>query len=463
MKQLLGWATGLWLCASGMALGSPTKAPTQDLTKLPGTQKASGDDPLATLRTTADGLISSLLSDDRMYPRLVQLCDRFGPRLSGSANLERAIDWILAELVRDGLSTAHGEPVMVPRWVRGKEELRLTSPSEQRLELLGLGGSVATPPDGLSGPVVVVQRFEELTVENARDKIVVFAPPFVSYEASVPFRRFGAIRAAEVGARAALLRSLTPQSLGTPHTGVMLYKDGVPKIPFAAIAPEAADQLLRQQRDGQRIEAKLSLHSQTLPPSPSRNIVVEVKGRERPDEVVLFGCHIDSWDVGQGAHDDAGNCVAAWAALRAVQSLRPRRTIRLVMWTNEENGSAGAKAYAAAHGNDKHVIALEADSGVFRPTGFLFSGDDAALAKVHKVAQLLAPLQASMVGMPGGGADLRPLADRGVPVVGLQVAGERYFVYHHSAADTVDKVDPVELKQVAAALAVFVYGASELW
>jgi carboxypeptidase Q len=133
------------------------------------------------------------------------------------------------------------------------------------------------------------------------------------------------------------------------------------------------------------------------------------------------------------------------------------------MWTNEENGGAGAKAYAAAHGSDKHVIALEADSGVFRPTGFLFSGDDAALAKVQKVAQLLAPLRASMVGTPGGGADLRPLAERGVPVVGLQVAGERYFVYHHSAADTVDKVDPADLGQVAAALAVFVYGASELW
>lgn len=463
MKRWLFVATGLWLSVAGVVRGNPAKAPTQDLTKLPGVQTATQDDPLATLRKTADALMAGLTSDVRLYPRLLQLCDRFGPRLSGTANLERAIDWILAELVRDGLSTAHGEPVMVPRWVRGTEELWLKSPSEQRLGLLGLGGSVSTPPDGVSGQVLVVQRFEELTVENARDKIVVFAPPFVSYEANVPFRLFGAIKAAEVGARAALLRSLTPQSLGTPHTGVMLYKDGVAKIPFAAISPESADLMLRQQRDGQRIEAKLVLHSQSLPPSPSRNIVVEVKGHERPAEVVLFGCHIDSWDVGQGAHDDAGNCVAAWHALRAVQALKPRRTIRLVMWTNEENGSAGAKAYAAAHGSDKHVIALEADSGVFRPTGFLFSGDDAALAKVQKVAQLLAPLRASMVGTPGGGADLRPLAERGVPVVGLQVAGERYFVYHHSAADTVDKVDPADLGQVAAALAVFVYGASELW
>lgn len=337
MKRLLPWATGLWLSVAGVTLANPTKAPTQDRTKLPAAHKAASDDPLASLREVTDGLIAKLTSDERMYPRLVQLCDRFGPRLSGSANLERAIDWILAELVRDGLSTARGEPVMVPRWVRGKEELWLKAPSEQRLDLLGLGGSVSTPPDGLSGPVVVVQRFEELTVENARDKIVVFASPFVSYEANVPLRRFGAIKAAEVGARAALLRSLTPQSLGTPHTGVTLYKDGVAKIPFAAISTEAADQLLRQQRDGQRIEAKLTLLSQSLPPSPSRNIVVEVRGHERPSDVVLFGCHIDSWDVGQGAHDDAGNCVAAWSALRAVQALKPRRTIRLVMWTDRKS------------------------------------------------------------------------------------------------------------------------------
>jgi carboxypeptidase Q len=161
-----------------------------------------------------------------------------------------------------------------------------------------------------------------------------------------------------------------------------VYQEGVARIPFAAITTEDADRLLRLQRAGQKIEAKLLLRSQDLPPSPSRNIVVEVRGRERPEEVVVFGCHIDSWDVGQGAHDDAGNCLAAWHALLAIREHKPRRTVRLVMWVNEENGSAGAKAYAAAHGHEKHVLAIEADSGVFRPTGWLFSGSDAALAKV---------------------------------------------------------------------------------
>ena len=376
--------------------------------------------------------------------------------------IQRALDWILAELRRDGFSSARGEPVLVPRWTRGEEQLSLLTPQPQRLSVLGLGGSVATPAEGVSAPVVVVQSFAELSPELARDKIVLFAPPYSGYESGVLFRLLGAQKAALAGARAALLRSLTPQSLGTPHTGVTVYQEGVARIPFAAITTEDADRLLRLQRAGQKIEAKLLLRSQDLPLSPSRNIVVEVKGRERPEEVVVFGCHIDSWDVGQGAHDDAGSCLAAWHALLAIREHKPRRTVRLVMWVNEENGSAGAKAYAAAHGHEKHVLALEADSGVFRPTGWLFSGSDAALAKVVRVAGLLAPLRASMVGVPGGGADLRPLAERGVPVVGLQVAGERYFVYHHSAADTVDKVDPVELGQVAAALAVFVYGAAEL-
>lgn len=414
------------------------------------------------LRKIADQLMASLTGDKRLYPRLVTLCDTFGPRLSGSENLERALDWIVAELRRDGFSSARGEPVLVPRWTRGEEQLSLLTPQPQRLSVLGLGGSVATPAEGVSAPVVVVQSFAELSPELARDKIVLFAPPYSGYESGVLFRLLGAQKAALAGARAALLRSLTPQSLGTPHTGVTVYQEGVARIPFAAITTEDADRLLRLQRAGQKIEAKLLLRSQELPPSPSRNIVVEVKGRERPEEVVVFGCHIDSWDVGQGAHDDAGNCLAAWHALLAIREHKPRRTVRLVMWVNEENGSAGAKAYAAAHGHEKHVLAIEADSGVFRPTGWLFSGSDAALAKVVRVAGLLAPLRASMVGVPGGGADLRPLAERGVPVVGLQVAGERYFVYHHSAADTVDKVDPVELGQVAAALAVFVYGAAEL-
>lgn len=415
------------------------------------------------LREVAKSLIETLTQDKRMYPRLVTLCDRFGPRLSGSANLERAIDWVLAEMVRDGLNNAHGEPVMVPRWVRQKEQLSLLQPSQETLPVLGFGGTVPTPAEGVTGNILVVNRVEELLPGSATGRIVLFAAPFVSYEQNVPLRIFGANAAAQAGAKAALLRSLTPQSLGTPHTGVTAYKPGIPQIPFAAITTEDADRLARLARAGVPIEAKLFLQNQDLPPSPSRNIVAEVRGRVHPEEVVVFGCHLDSWDVGQGAHDDGGNCVAAWHALVALQKHRPAKTVRLVMWVNEENGLAGAKAYAKQHAHEKHVLGVEADAGVFRPTGWSFSGSEVAKAKVQQAASLLGSMSAAAVESPGGGTDLRPLAEKGVPVVGLSVAGDRYFVYHHSAADTVDKVNPADLGQVAAALAVFVYGASELF
>lgn len=417
----------------------------------------------AVLQPVAANLIAKLTHDPRLYPRLVTLCDQFGPRLSGSSNLERAIDWILSEMARDGLTSAHGEPVMVPKWVRHEERLSLLAPSFGELPVLGLGGTVPTPPGGVTGDLLVVQSPDELRPGSATGKIVVFSQPFGSYETSVKLRLTGAVEAAKAGAVAALLRSLTPQSLATPHTGVTVYAPDVPRIPFAAITTEDADRLLRLSRAGVPMKARLVLQNEKLPDAASRNIVAEIRGRVAPDQIVVFGCHLDSWDVGQGAHDDAGSCVAGWHALLALREHKPAKTVRLVLWVNEENGSAGAKAYAARHGGEKHVLGLEADAGIFRPTGFTFSGSDAALSKVKLVASLLGPLSATNVVMPGGGADLRPLQAQGVPVVGLRVEDGRYFTYHHSAADTVDKVDPADLGRVAAALAVFVYGVAELF
>lgn len=428
-------------------------------------------EPIAAQRPAVSQLIKALTSDAELYPRLSHLCDTFGPRLSGSANLERAIDWVLAEMHRDGLDTAHGEPVQVPRWVRGSESATLLLPREQPLVMLGLGGSVGTPPEGITADAVVVKSFAELDAEPQRikGKIVVFAPAFVSYEETGSYRLFGALRAAAHGAVAVLTRSVAPYSLGTPHTGVTLYKlrDGtaaVRQIPHAALSAEDAEQLRRLQERGERLRIRLRMSAQLMPMAPSRNIVAELPGSEHPEEVVAFGGHIDSWDVGQGAHDDGGNCVAAWHALRAMKrlGLRPRRTIRLVLWTNEENGSEGAKAYAKAHAADRHVLAIEADSGSFRPTGWTFSGPAAALSTIHELAPLLAPIGATRIDTPGGGADLRPLQEKGVPVMGLSVAGERYFWFHHSAADTVDKVDAGDLGQIAAALAVMTYSAAQL-
>ncbi len=416
-------------------------------------------------------LIKALTSDKELYARLVYLCDTFGPRLSGSANLERALDWMLAEMHKDGLDSARGEPVLVPHWVRGTESATLLQPREQPLSMLGLGGSVGTPPEGITADAVVVRSFAELDEqpERVRGKIVVFAPLFTSYEENAPYRLFGAVRAAAHGAVAALTRSVTPYSLSTPHTGTTLYKlrDGTAalrRIPHAALSTEDADRLLRLQERGERLRIRLRMGATEPAAAPSRNLVAELRGSERPDEIVAFGGHIDSWDVGQGAHDDGGNCIAAWHALRAIKRLGlvPRRTLRLVLWTNEENGSAGAKAYAKAHGADRHVLAIEADSGIFRPTGWTFSGPPAVLSSVHELLPLLAPLAATRLDTPGGGADLRPLHELGVPVMGLSVAGERYFWFHHSAADTVDKVNPEELGQVAAALAVMAYAAAQL-
>ena len=347
----------------------------------------------AAQRPAAVQLIQALTGDKALFPRLAYLCDTFGPRLSGSANLERALDWIIDQMRRDGLATAHGEPVQVTHWVRGSESATLLLPREQPLAILGLGGSVGTPAEGLTADAVVVHSFAELDErpERVRGKIVVFVPPFTDYEQTVPYRVHGAVRAAAHGAVAVLTRSITPYSLGAPHTGAMVYKlqDGtaaLPKLPSAAISVEGAELLSRLQQRGERLRLRLRLRmgAATLAESPSRNVVAELRGSEHPEEVVVFGGHIDSWDVGQGAQDDAGSCVAAWHALLAMQrlGLRPRRTIRLVLWTNEENGRAGAKAYAKAHAADHHVLAIEADGGIFRPTGWSFSGAPATLSSV---------------------------------------------------------------------------------
>ena len=437
---------------------------------LPATAAEAPRDLVAAQQPAAAQLIKALTGDKTLFPRLAYLCDTFGPRLSGSANLEKAISWIVDQMRKDGLDNAHGEQVLVPHWVRGPESATLLLPREQPLVMLGLGGSVGTPPEGITADAVVVHSFAELDArpERVKGKIVVFVPTYAGYEETVSYRVYGAVRAAAYGAVAVLNRSVTPYSLGAPHTGAMVYKlrDGtaaVQKLPAAALSVEDAELLARLQERGERLRIRLRMSAATLADAPSRNIVAELRGTEYPEEVVVFGGHIDSWDVGQGAQDDAGNCVAAWHALLAMQrlGLRPRRTIRLVLWTNEENGRAGAKAYARAHAADHHVLAIEADGGVFRPTGWSFSGSPAALSSVHDLANLLSPLGATRIDTPGGGADVQPLQEQGVPVMGLGTANDRYFWFHHSAADTIDKVDPTDLGQTAAALAVMAYGAAQ--
>ena len=413
-------------------------------------------------------IIAAATRDSGAWAKLARLSDTFGPRFSGTENLERAIDWVLAEMKREGLENVRGEPVMVPRWVRGTESAELVSPRAQRLPMLGLGGSIGTPAQGITAEVLIVTSFDDLKARasEARGKIVLYDVPFTSYSATVQYRATGAIEAAKVGAVAALVRSVTPYSMRTPHTGGMRYDSTVTRIPAAAITVEDSEMLHRMQRRGEPITVKLTMGAQLLPDAQSRNLVGELRGRERPEEVVVIGGHIDSWDVGSGAMDDGGGVVIAWEAVRLLKQLglRPRRTIRVVGWTNEENGLRGGLAYRDAHAAklEQHVLAIESDGGVFRPVGFGFSGSDSARAILRQVVSLLKPLGADSLLASGGGADIGPIMQRGVPGMSHVVDGARYFWYHHTEADTPEKLDPREVAQNVAAMAIMAYVVADL-
>jgi carboxypeptidase Q len=247
---------------------------------------------------------------------------------------------------------------------------------------------------------------------------------------------------------------------------VTIYDSSVAQIPAAAVAVEDAEMLHRMQDRGERPVVRLTMGARMLPDAPSRNVVAEVIGRERPDEVVVLGGHIDSWDVGQGAMDDGGGSVVAWEAVRLMKALglRPRRTVRVVLWTNEENGGRGGRAYRDAHADalDKHVLAIESDAGVFRPLGFGVAASSAAFVTVKAIGTLLRPIGADSI-LPGGGeADIGPLVERGVPGAGLDVDGTRYFWYHHTDGDMLDKLDPADVGRCVAAMAVLAYVTAEL-
>jgi carboxypeptidase Q len=421
-------------------------------------------------RALADSLIHGATRDSSAYIRLGNLVDGFGHRLSGSASLEAAIDWILGQMRADSLQNVRGERVMVPHWVRGQESAELMKPRPMRLHLLGLGGSIATPKRGITAPVLVVSSFDDLTrrAGEARGKIVLFDAPFTTYSETVRYRVQGASAAARVGAVASLIRTVAPFSIRSPHTGVMHYDSTAPRIPAAALSVEDAMLLHRFQNRRQPIVLTLRMSAQTLPDARSRNVVAEVVGRERPDEVVVLGGHIDSWDVGQGAMDDGGGAVAAWEAVHLIHrlGLRPRRTIRVVLWTNEENGGKGSAAYRDQHADelDKHVLAMESDNGAFAPRGFRFMGSDAGWTRAQEIASLLAPMGAGHVSreQESPEADIEPLVAKGVPGMGLDVDGTRYFWFHHSEGDTLDKLDPGELARCVAAMAVMAYVAADL-
>jgi carboxypeptidase Q len=424
---------------------------------------------IETYREPAARLIGEATGSTFAWQRLSELTDSMGNRLSGSPALDRAIAWAVAEMKRDGLENVHTENVMVPHWVRGNESAEIVEPAPHQIVLLGLGDSVGTPAEGIQAEVLVVRGFEDLDAHasHARGRIVLFNVPFTNYGETVRFRSQGPSRAARLGAVAMFVRAVGPPGLRTPHTGALQYASDAPKIPAAAMTTEDADRLQRMADRGSRIVVRLKMDAHFERDAESANVIGELRGRELPDEVVVVGGHIDSWDVGAGASDDGGGCVVTWEALRIMKklNLRPRRTVRVVLWTNEENGGRGGQAYRDQHRAElsKHVMMMESDGGVFRPLGFGFTGNDTGRDTVRAIATLLTGIAANQISPGGGGADIGPsVQEARIPAMSLDVEGSKYFLVHHTPADTIDKIDPTDMARCAAAVAVMAYVIADL-
>ena len=414
-------------------------------------------------------LVGGALTEGVAYARLRDLTDTIGPRLSGSPGAEAAVQWALKAFQQDGL-VARREPVKVPHWVRGEESGEiLPSPGivGHRLALSALGNSVG---GNATAEVVEARSLAEVASLGpaAQGKIVFFnhamqAPD--DYGRFVEMRSHGPSAAARVGAVAVLMRSLATASLRSPHTGMTSYDADAGRIPAAAVSTEDADLLHRLLQRGP-VRVRLSLGCRMLPDADSANVVADVRGRERPEEVVLIGAHLDSWDLATGANDDGAGVAMVMEAGRLIASLArpPRRTLRVVLFMNEENGLAGGKAYAASHQAElaKHVAALEADGGAARPVSVRLRSGDGGVAMLGPWIAPLETFGLRLESGEAGGADLGPMEPASVPLVRVQTDGTHYFDIHHSAADTLDKIDPEQLAKNAAAIAVVAYALAEM-
>ena len=425
----------------------------------------------------ANQLYSIALDSGKAYKLLSELTD-IGPRLTGSRLSWEAIEWAKATMEKLGFQNVHTEKCMVPHWVRGSiEEARvvgLPAKKQINLSICALGGSISTPSEGITAEVLEVKSFDELKAKSneAKGKIIFFNRPMdrskinpgEAYGGAVNQRSQGAIEAAKVGGVAALVRSMTMAMDDVPHTGVMSYSDSLPKIPSAAISTMGASLLSDILKKENKIKVYMKLTSQTLPDTESANVIGEITGTEKPNEVIVVGGHIDSWDKGTGAHDDGAGCVHAIEAVRLLKvlGLKPKRTIRAVMFINEESGTQGGRAYAEkSRPNEKHIVALESDGGGFMPRGFGVTADSITYEDIKRWEFLFKPIDADRISKGGGGVDISPLRKNGVPTIGLRVDGQKYFDYHHSDKDTIDKVNERELELGSAAVAVLLYAIAE--
>jgi hypothetical protein len=426
-------------------------------------------------KATADQLIDAALADNDGYAKLAYLCDRIGARLSGMPSLDRALQWSQETMKRDGLSNVRVIPVKVPKWVRGAESAQMLAPENKPLHMLGLGMSVGTPRGGITADAVVVDDFDQLArlgADGVRGKIVVFNERWVNYGATGQYRRTGWARASALGAVAALVRSVTPLAMQIPHTGTIDEDASQAKIPTAALTIEDATMLGRFAARKIPIKIHLEMTAHMEPDADSGDVMGEIPGREHPEEVVVLGGHIDSWDVGRGAQDDGSGIIASLQAVALIKKLglQPRRTIRVVFWVNEENGGRGGDAYRAWVGDavKNHVAAIEMDGGAEAPLGFGYGSvaghpsADRSMAMLRQIGGLLNRIGAGDISGGGGGSDIGPLTRDGVPALGERSADTHYFDWHHTETDTLDKVDPEEFRKSIAALAVMSYVLADM-
>lgn len=421
-----------------------------------------------TYGTIAKRLIMQSMNDSSAWGTLAFFCDTFGPRFNGSKSLNDALLWAKTALEKDGFENVRLEKVMVPNWKRNSEEAFLVYPRTKKIDISAFGGSVGTNGNYIEAPAIVVKSFEELQqkANQVRGKIVVYNFPYKGYGNGVQFRFWGAVRAAEYGAVASLMRSISPIGFGKTHTGMMRYVDTVKQIPHAAISMEDAELLQRLQDRDIVPKIKLQLNCETLEDTISYNLIAEYRGTIDPDKYIAMGGHSDSWDNTVGAHDDASGCIAPWYAIKSMMELgyRPARTLRLVWWVNEENGVRGGKSYAEQHKHEKHRVLFEFDSGVFEPTAIGISGDDKMVAILKGIEPLIKEISPLFEVRKGGvGVDIGPMMQLGIPGMSLSTKGrDEYFWYHHSASDTPEKVDPMLLNKCIAVIAVATYIYADL-
>jgi len=430
-------------------------------------------------------LQQAALTSDYAYRQVAHLSNNIGPRLTGSAQAAKAVDYVAGELKAIGCEV-HLEKVMVPHWVRGEETAALVQfPGQahgttQKIVLCALGASVATPPNGIEAEVIVVRNFDELkslSRDKVTGKIVLFNYPFdkqmaaegrggEAYGEAVVYRSNGPVAAAREGAIACLIRSVGGADYRLPHTGETDYVNDTPKIPAGAVTAEDADLIADLVRQG-AVRMKLVLTPQTLPDVESANVIGDIKGSEHPEQVIVVSGHLDSWDLGTGAIDDGAGVAVSMEVANLIQKLhlKPKRTIRVIAWINEENGLAGSKQYAKDHEKEwmNHFAAMETDGGADHPLGINIKAKP-------EVRKMFAPVSAILQGSGAGmlnlvehcGADIGPMEKAGVPAFSPIQDSRFYFNYHHTAADTLDKIVPKDLAENSAVVAVLAYALANM-